>query len=158
MRGTTRKPRNRRTLLRGIGVSMALPLLDAMIPALTAQSRTAANPIKRLGFVYVPHGAIMERFTPAQLGANFEFSPILRPLETFRDRVVVVSGLAHKTADNAGVHSMSPPTWLSGVRPNDKESGVRAGVTVDQMAAQRIGQGTQFPSLELATEDHSRLI
>jgi hypothetical protein len=129
-----------------------------MIPALTAQSKTAANPIKRLGFVYVPHGAIMDRFTPATEGSNFEFSPILRPLEPFRDRVVVVSGLAHKTADNAGVHSMSPPTWLSGVRPNDKESAVRAGVTVDQIAAQRMGQGTPFPSLELATEDHSGLI
>jgi hypothetical protein len=158
MRIITKQHVSRRTLLKGLGVSMGLPLLDAMIPALTAQSRTAANPIKRMGFVYVPHGAIMERFTPAQVGANFEFSPILRPLEPFRDRVVVVSGLAHKTADNAGVHSMSPPTWLSGVRPSDKESAVRAGTTVDQMAAQKIGQGTQFPSLELATEDHSGLI
>jgi hypothetical protein len=149
---------NRRTLLKGIGVSVALPLLDSMIPALTAQNRTAANPVKRLGFVYVPHGAIMERFTPASEGTNFAFSPILRPLEPFRDRVVVVSGLAHKTADNAGVHSMSPPTWLSGVRPSAKDQGVRAGITVDQIAAQKIGQGTQFPSLELATEDHSGLI
>src|SRR5260370_36452904 len=154
----TRDHLHRRTLLKGLGVSMALPLLDAMIPALTAQSKTAANPIKRLGFVYVPHGAIMERFTPATEGSNFEFSPILRPLEPFRDRVVVVSGLAHKTADNAGVHSMSPTTWLSGLRPNDEESSVRAGVTVDQMAAQRIGHGPHFPSLERATEDHSRLI
>lgn len=158
MRFITKNHLNRRTLLKGMGVSVALPLLDSMIPALTAQSRTAANPVKRLGFVYVPHGAIMERFTPATEGANFEFSPILRPLEPFRDRVVVVSGLAHKTADNAGVHSMSPPTWLSGVRPSAKDQGVRAGVTVDQIAAQKIGQGTQFPSIELATEDHSGLI
>jgi hypothetical protein len=148
----------RRTFLQGLGISVALPLLDSMIPALTAQSLTAANPVKRLGFVYVPHGAIMERFTPAAQGSGFEFTPILKPLEPFRDRVVVVSGLAHKTADNAGVHSLSPPTWLSGVRPNEKESDVRAGITVDQIAAQRLGQGTQFPSLELATEDHSGLI
>ncbi len=154
----TRDHLHRRTLLKGLGVSMALPLLDSMIPALTAQSKTAASPVKRLGFVYVPHGAIMDRFTPAAEGANFEFSPILRPLQPFRDRVVVVSGLAHKTADNAGVHSMSPPTWLSGVRPNDKEAAVRAGVTVDQIAALKIGRSTRFPSLELATEDHSGLI
>src|SRR5258708_10492067 len=97
----TRDHLNRRTLLQGLGISMALPLLDSMIPALTAQSKTAANPVKRLGFVYVPHGAIMDRFTPVAEGANFAFSTILRPLEPFRDRLVVVSGLAHKTADNA---------------------------------------------------------
>jgi hypothetical protein len=100
----------------------------------------------------------MARFTPIGDGADFKFSPILKPLEPFRDRVVVVSGLAHKNADNAGVHSLSPPTWLSGVRPNEKELDIRAGVTVDQIAAAKIGQDTQFPSLELATEDHSGLI
>ena len=158
MRIVTKKYLDRRTLLKGLGVSAALPLLNSMIPALTAQRLTAANPVKRLGFIYVPHGAIMERFTPAKEGAGFAFTPILKPLEPFRDRLVVVSGLAHKTADNAGVHSLSPPTWLSGVRPNEKESDVRAGVTVDQIAAAKIGQSTRFPSLELATEDHSGLI
>lgn len=158
MRIATKKYLHRRTFLKAAGVGIALPLLDAMIPALTAQRLTAAVPVKRLGFVYVPHGAIMERFTPAAEGSGFEFSPILKPLEPFRDRLVVVSGLAHKTADNAGVHSLSPPTWLSGVRPNEKESDIRAGVTVDQIAAQRIGQSTAYPSLELATEDHSGLI
>jgi hypothetical protein len=145
-------------MLKGLGVSLALPLLDSMIPALTAQDKTAAHPIRRLGFVYVPHGMIMERFTPGTVGEAFEFSPILQPLEPFRDRVVVVSGLAHKTADNAGVHSLSPPTWLSGVRPNEKDLEIRAGTTIDQMAAQELGQNTAFPSLELATEDHSGLI
>jgi hypothetical protein len=149
---------HRRTFLQGLGVSVALPLLDSMVPALTAQSLTAANPVKRLGFVYVPHGAIMARFTPIGDGADFEFSQILKPLEPFRDRLVVVSGLAHKNADNAGVHSLSPPTWLSGVRPHEKELDIRAGVTIDQIAARKIGQSTQFPSLELATEDHSGLI
>ena len=158
MRFVTRKHLQRRTFLKGLGVSVALPLLDSMVPALTAQALTAANPVKRLGFVYVPHGIIMNRFTPATKGAGFEFTPILKPIEAFRDRVTIVSGLAHKTADNAGVHSLSPPTWLSGVRPNEKESDIRAGTTVDQIAAQKIGQGTQFPSLELATEDHSGLI
>jgi hypothetical protein len=154
----TKKHLSRRSLLRGVGVSLALPLLDSMIPALTAQSLTAARPVKRLGFVYVPHGAIMQRFTPALEGKNFDFSPILSPLEPVRERIVVVSGLAHRTADNAGVHSLSPPTWLSGVRPAEKEGNIRGGTTVDQIAARHIGQDTQFPSLELATEDHSNLI
>jgi hypothetical protein len=129
-----------------------------MVPALTAQSRTAARTVNRLAFVYVPHGAIMERFTPAEEGRNFAFSPILSPLELFRERIVVVSGLAHRTADNAGVHSMSPPTWLSGVRPVEKTGDIRAGTTADQIAAAQIGQDSQLPSLELATEDHSNLI
>ena len=148
----------RRTFLRGLGVSLALPLLDSMVPALTAQSKTAAQTARRLGFVYVPHGMVMDQFTPATEGAGFEFSPILRPLEPFRDRLTVVSGLEHKSADYGGVHSLSPPTWLSGVRPAGKEGEIRAGITIDQIAADKIGQGTQFPSLELATEDHSGLI
>jgi Protein of unknown function (DUF1552) len=158
MRIVTKKHIDRRNFLNGAGVAVALPLLDAMIPALTAQSNTAAKPVQRLGFVYVPHGAIMDRFTPAKEGSGFAFTPILKPLEPFRDRVVVVSGMAHKTADNAGVHSLSPPTWLSGVRPHEKELDIRAGITADQIAAQRIGQSTLFPSLELATEDHSGLL
>ncbi len=116
----------RRTFLRGLGASLGLPLLDAMVPALTAQSRTAALPIRRMGFVYVPHGAIMDKFTPATTGSQFEFSPILKPLEAYRDHVVVVSGLDHKNADNAGVHSFSPTTWLSGVRPKETKGEARA--------------------------------
>ncbi len=148
----------RRTFLRGLGVSLALPLLDSMVPALTAQRLTAAKSVRRLGFVYVPHGMIMDQFTPSAEGTGFAFTPILRPLEKFRDRVTVVSGLEHKSADYGGVHSLSPPTWLSGVRPAGKEGDIRAGTTVDQIAAEKIGQGTQFPSLELATEDHAGLI
>jgi uncharacterized protein DUF1552 len=148
----------RRTFLRGLGVSLALPLLDSMVPALSAQSKTAAKSARRLGFVYVPHGMIMDQFTPAAEGAGFEFTPILRPLEPFRDRVNVVSGLEHRAADYGGVHSLSPPTWLSGVRPAGITGDIRAGITVDQIAAEKIGQGTPFPSLELATEDHSGLI
>jgi len=154
----TKKHLSRRALLRAAGASVALPLLDSMVPALTAQSRTAARAVRRLGFVYVPHGAIMQHFTPAAEGANFEFSPILSPLEPLRERIVVVSNLAHHTADNAGVHSLSPPTWLSGVRPAEKEGNIRGGTTADQIAAESFGQDTQFPSLELATEDHSNLI
>ena len=154
MRIITRKRLARRTFLRGLGASLALPLLDSMTPALTAQTKA----VRRLGFVYVPHGMIMEKFTPTTEGAGFEFTPILRPLEPFKNRVVVVSGLEHKSADYGGVHSLSPPTWLSGVRPADKAGNIRAGVTIDQIAAEKIGQGTPFPSLELATEDHTGLI
>jgi Protein of unknown function (DUF1552) len=149
----------RRTFLRGMGVTMALPLLDAMIPARTLLAQTAANPKSRLGFVYVPHGAIMDKWTPATEGAGFEFTPILKPLESHRDYVNVVTGLGHRAADTTAVHSLSPTTWLSGVRPKATQGvDAYAGVTADQVAAQAIGQDTILPSMELATEDHSGLI
>ena len=155
----TRKSLPRRTFLRGVGASLALPLLDSMIPARTLLAQTAAKPVSRLGFVYIPHGAIMDKWTPATVGGGFEFTPILKPLEPFRDRLNVVSGLGHKAADTTAVHSLSPTTWLSGVRPKATQGvDAFAGVTADQIAAQAIGQETPLPSMELATEDHSGLI
>jgi hypothetical protein len=155
----TKKHLPRRTFLKGVGVSMALPLLDSMIPARTLLAQTAARPLPRLGFVYVPHGAIMDKWTPATEGAGFEFTPILKPLEPFRDRLNVVTGLGHRAADTTAVHSLSPTTWLSGVRPKATQGvDAYAGVTADQIAAQHIGQETVLPSMELATEDHSGLI
>ncbi|HZM61756.1 MAG TPA: DUF1552 domain-containing protein, partial [Vicinamibacterales bacterium] len=155
----TKKHLPRRTFLRGMGVTMALPLLDAMIPARTLLAQTAALPKTRLGFVYVPHGAIMDKWMPASEGAGFEFTPILKPLEPFRDYVNVVSGLGHRAADTTAVHSLSPTTWLSGVRPKATQGvDAYAGVTADQIAAQAIGQDTALPSMEIATEDHSGLI
>src|SRR5512138_3187740 len=155
----TRKHLPRRTFLRGMGVTMALPLLDAMIPAHTLLAQTAANPRARLGFVYVPHGAIMDKWTPAAEGAGFEFTPILKPLEAHRNYVNVVSGLGHRAADTTAVHSLSPTTWLSGVRPKATQGvDAYAGITADQIAAKAIGQDTVLPSMELATEDHSGLI
>ena len=155
----TKKHLPRRTFLRGMGVTMALPLLDAMIPAHTLLAQTAANPKARLGFVYVPHGAIMDKWTPPTEGAGFEFTPILKPLESHRDFVNVVTGLGHRAADTTAVHSLSPTTWLSGVRPKATQGvDAYAGVTADQVAAQAIGQDTILPSMELATEDHSGLI
>ena len=149
----------RRTFLRGLGVTMSLPLLDSMVPALVAQSKTAANPVARLGFVYIPHGAIMDQWTPKTEGKDFEFSRILKPLEPYRDRLNIVSGLHHKAADTTAVHSLSPTTWLSGVRPKPTQGAdAFAGVTADQIAAEHIGQDTLLPSLELATEDHSGLL
>jgi uncharacterized protein DUF1552 len=155
----TRRHLARRTVLKGIGATMALPLIDAMVPARTLLARTAAAGASRLGFVYVPHGAVMAEWTPATEGAGFEFTRILKPLEPFRDHVNVVSGLGHRAADTTAVHSLSPTTWLSGVRPKPTQGvDAYAGVTADQIAAQKIGQDTMLPSMELATEDHSGLI
>ena len=142
-----------------MGVTLALPLLDAMLPAQTLLKKTAAAGSPRMGFVYVPHGAIMDQWTPAAEGAGFEFSPILKPLEPFRDRLNVVSGLGNRAADSTAVHSLSPTTWLSGVRPKPTQGvDAYAGITADQIAAQHIGQDTPLPSIELATEDHSALL
>src|SRR5262245_12068610 len=155
----TRKHLARRTVLKGIGATMALPLIDAMVPARTLLAQTAARPAPRLGFVYVPHGAVMADWTPAADGAGFEFPRILKPLEPLRGYVNVVSGLGHRAADTTAVHSLSPTTWLSGVRPKPTQGvDALAGVTADQVAAMHIGQETVLPSLEVAIEDHSGLI
>ena len=155
----TKKHIPRRTFLRGMGVTLALPLLDSMVPAGRLLAQSAARPAPRLGFIYIPHGAIMDKWTPAAVGTGFEFTPILKPLEPFRDYVNVVSGLGHKAADTTAVHSLSPTTWLSGVRPKATQGvDAYAGVTADQVAAQAIGLDTVLPSMELATEDHSGLI
>ncbi len=155
----TKKHLPRRTFLKGIaGASVALPLLDAMIPALTAQTRTAAAPKLRLGFVYVPHGAVLDKWTPIGDGSNFQLNQIMAPLEPFKQQLVIVSGLANKAAesqgDGGGDHARSAPSFLSGVHPKRTEGeDVRAGITIDQIAAQRISQDTPLPSLELGTED-----
>src|SRR6478672_6837926 len=150
----TKKHVARRTFLRGVGATLALPLLDAMVPARTLLARTAANPPSRLGFVYLPHGANMDKWTPATEGPAYELSPILTPLEPLRHHVDVVSGLGHRAADSTAVHSLSPTTWLSGVRPKPTQGvDAYAGITADQIAAERIGQDTPLPSIEIATED-----
>jgi hypothetical protein len=155
----TKKHLPRRTFLHGLGATMALPLLEAMVPARTLLAQTAAAGRTRLGFVYVPHGAIMDKWTPAQTGAGFEFTPILKPLEPFRRHVNVVTGLGHQAADTTAVHSLSPTTWLSGVRPKATQGvDAFAGITADQIAAEAIGQESSLPSMEIATEDHSGLI
>src|SRR5579863_8128770 len=147
----TRKHLPRRTFLRGIGVTMALPLLDSMVPAQTPLARTAAKPTLRAGFVYVPHGTILAQWTPIGDGADFKFSRILKPLEPFRERITVVTGCA-LNAENG--HAISNSMWLNGVRPAHGTE-IRSGTTIDQMIAAKIGQDTTYPSLEIATEDHS---
>jgi hypothetical protein len=147
----TKKYLSRRTFLRGAGVAVGLPLLEAMIPAATALSQTAAAAKPRMGFIYFPHGAIMDRWTPATEGSDFELSPILKPLEKFKKQLTIVSGLENKAAIAPPVHALSPGTWLSGVSPR-KTQEPWGGVTTDQMAAQHLGQDTPFPSLEIAIE------
>ena len=149
----TKKHLPRRTFLRSVGATVALPLLDAMIPARTALAQTAANPAPHLGFIYFPHGAIMNQWMPATEGSNFELSPILKPLQPFKEHVTVVSGLANRPAVSPAVHAITPGTWLSCVHPRASQDPY-GGPTVDQIAALHIGQDTPFPSLELATETH----
>jgi hypothetical protein len=155
----TKKHLPRRTFLRGLGVSLSLPLLDAMLPALKA----AARPQLRLAFCYIPHGAVLSAWTPTAEGP-LELSRILAPLKPVQDSVVVVSGLAQKNAggipgDSGGDHGRSPSVFLNGTRPRRTEGeDVKAGTTIDQIAASAIGQETPRPSLELATEDMTGLI
>ena len=147
----SRKALPRRTVLRGIGTTLALPLLDGMVPALTALSRTAARPVKRLGVVYVPNGIVMEQWTPAAAGAGFEMTPTLQPLAPFRDRLLVVSGLSNKGPDN--VHETGATGFLTGVPPRRTQgSELGAGVSVDQVVAAESARHTQLASLELALE------
>ncbi|HTV49956.1 MAG TPA: DUF1552 domain-containing protein [Steroidobacteraceae bacterium] len=146
----TRKHLSRRTVLRGIGCGVALPLLDAMVPAATALADTAAAAKPRLGFFYFPHGAIMEKWTPETVGRNFALSPILEPLEEVRSQLIVVSNIGNKPAESRAVHALVPATWLSCVHPRESMTPDMA-VTVDQIAAQHIGQQTPYPSLEVAT-------
>ena len=147
----TKKHVSRRTFLQGAGVTIALPFLESMVPAQTPLARTAAAPTQRFGFIYVPHGSIMKDWTPQKDGVGFEFSPILQPLERFRDQVNVITGLFNSGEPG---HSVSCATYLSGTVPA-KGNVIRLNTTIDQMIAQKIGQGTTFPSMEFATEDHS---
>ncbi len=165
MRVITKKHLSRRTLLRGVGAAVSLPLLDSMLPAQTPLAKTAANPEIKLGLCFIPHGAVMANWTPAAEGADFKLSRTLAPVEPFKDQVVVVTNLAHKMAapggpgDNGGDHTRSPAVFLNGVHPKRTDGAdIQAGVTIDQIAAQRIGQQTPLPSLELATEDFSGLV
>ncbi len=156
----TKKHLSRRTVLKAAGVSISLPLLDAMIPAGTALAQTAAAPKLRAGFFYLPHGAIMwntafgaemDRWTPSGAGADFKLSPILEPLEEYKRYVVSFSHLENK-APRGSVHGLFPATWLSGVRPDQQSTGAMMAPTIDQMIAGHIGRDTVLPSLEVASE------
>lgn len=156
----TKKHLSRRAVLRGTGVSLALPLLDAMIPAATALAQTAAAPKMRAGFFYIPHGAIMgntahgpamDNWTPSGSGENFKLSPIMASLEKHKQYVSSFGNLENAASANS-VHQVVPATWLSGERPDTEATGASMATTVDQHIANLIGQDTALPSLELASE------
>jgi len=148
----TKKHLPRRTFLRGIGATVALPLLNSMIPAGTAIAQTAASPRLRMGFIYFPHGAVMDSWTPKKEGKDFDISPILQPLEAFKKQLTVISGLENKaTASLPPVHACNPGTWLNCVVPRKTQEPL-AAPTIDQLAAEKLGQDTPFPSIEVATE------
>jgi hypothetical protein len=153
----TRKSLPRRTFLRGLGTMVALPFLDAMVPALFAK---AGKPILRLGFVYVSNGVIQEQWNPSAVGNVFDLSPILKPLAPVRDHINILSGLAHLEADTKGDgngdHPRASAVWLSGVHAWDRTKAgidVRLATTADQLAAREIGKGTQVASLELNVDN-----
>ncbi len=157
----TKKHLSRRTFLRAGGATIGLPLLSAMVPAATALAQTAAAPKPRLGFFYLPHGAIMantlhgaemNRWTPDKVGRDFDLKTILEPFAPVQKYMTVLSGLGNRTAESPSVHAIFPGTWLTCVAPPRSQT-PNAGVSVDQIAARHIGQETPLPSLELATEE-----
>jgi hypothetical protein len=143
----------RRTFLRGMGVTLGLPMLEAMVPAATALAKSAANRPTRTGFIYVPHGADMASWTPTAAGPSFELSPTLKVLEPVKDSLVVVTNLK-RAGTVVEMHAAASSGWLSGaITKRTEGEDYRVGTTIDQVLAKQIGQASPFPSLELATED-----
>ena len=155
----TKRSLPRRTFLRGAGAAMALPFLDAMSPALASPVNSAAKPPIRLGFVYVPNGVIdlNGEWTPKGEGTGFEFTSTLKPLEPFRDRLLVLSGLAQingrSFGEGGGDHARAGASWLTGAHPTKSEANIYAGVSADQVAARELGKATQLASLEIGLEE-----
>src|SRR6185503_19488053 len=155
----TRKAMSRRTVLRGLGTALGLPLLDAMVPALTAVQNTPAKAVPRLGVVYHPNGVIYENWLPRGAGREFELSPVLAPLAPFRDQLMVVTGLSSHPAealgDGGGDHSRATGTYLTGVHVRKSDSVVGNSVSMDQIAAKFYERDTQLSSLQLTVDDNS---
>ena len=154
-----RKSLSRRTMLRGLGATIALPLLDAMVPAMTALQKTPARPVRRLGVVYHPNGVIYENWLPEGVGRDFTLSPTLEPLAPFKERLVVVTGLSSHQAealgDGGGDHSRASGTYLTGVHVKKSDSVVGNGMSMDQIAAKAFERETQLSSLQLTADDNS---
>jgi hypothetical protein len=148
----TRKHLSRRAVLKGAGATIALPLLDAMIPARTALAQTVANSSPRLGFIYFPHGALQDEWQPKQAGRDFDFPFIIEPLKPFREYVTVVTGLRNKGGESSSPHGIIEETWLNCVSPRKRDVKTGVGITVDQIAAKHLGKDTSLPSLELCAE------
>ena len=159
----TKRHLPRRTFLRGVGATLALPLLDSMVPAFTTIRASAAAPVKRLGVVYVPNGIVMEQWTPDETGTGFAMKPVMQSLEPYRNRLTVISGLANKNGDalpgeGAGDHARAAGAFLTGVHPK-KTAGadLGAGISMDQIAARALEQETQLASLELSLDSKEPL-
>jgi len=146
----TKKHIARRTFLKSAAATVSLPLLEAMVPAGTALAQTAASPAPRMGFFYFPHGAVMDNWTPDTTGSDFELKSILAPLADHKNYLTIVSNLENKRAYGP-VHAITPGTWLHGEAPRVSHEPY-GGQTIDQIAAEHIGQDTPLPSIEVATE------
>src|SRR5512143_533192 len=153
----TRKHLSRRMVLKGAGATIALPLLDAMIPAGTALAQTAAAASTRVGFVYFPCGALQDEWQPKKVGRNFDFPYILQPLEPFRDYVTVVSGLRNKAGEGGVPHQNVQETWLIGVHPRLRNAQTGFGVTADQIAARHLTKDVTLPSMEICGEPGGKI-
>ena len=152
----TKRALSRRTLLRGMGTTLALPFLESMVPAFTALAQTPAKPPQRFGAVYFPNGAPMNYWMPKTTGSQLAITPILKPLEAHRDQLTVVGNLSRAGGKTVTDHAVSSAGWLSGVVAKQTEAeDISLGVTIDQVLARQIGQDTPIPSLEFATEDFS---
>ncbi len=154
----TKKALPRRTFLRGVGATIALPFLDAMVPA-RAGAATTSGPVSRLGFFYVPNGMFLPNFHPVATGSNFELTPVLKPLEPFREHLTVLSGLSNlgviSPNEGGGVHTRAHAGWLNGVLAKRTEgSDITTGKTIDQYAADKLGADTPLRSLEITTESN----
>src|SRR3989441_7331091 len=151
----TKKVISRRAVLRGMGAALALPVLDAMVPALSAQDKTQAKPVNRLGVMYVPNGMIMNKWTPLLDGTAFELSPTLSSLAPYRDQLLVLSNLACVPTPGrpGGAHAKASTRFLTDISPPTSETWLDAGISMDQILAQETGKHTQLASLELAIED-----
>jgi hypothetical protein len=155
----TKKAISRRTILRGVGATVALPLLDAMIPALTAAANTPAKAVRRLGVVYHPNGVIYDKWLPKGVGADFELSPTLAGLQPFKDKLIVVTNLymdlAEALGDGGGDHSRACGGYLNGVHVKKSDTVVEGGISMDQIAAKAFARETQLSSLQLQMDDNS---
>jgi hypothetical protein len=155
----TKKAISRRTILRGLGATVSLPLLDAMIPALTAAANTPAKAVRRLGVVYHPNGVIYDKWLPTGVGRNFELSPTLAGLQPFKNQLTVVTGLfmdlAEALGDGGGDHSRACGAYLSGVHVKKSDTVVESGISMDQIAARAFEKETQLSSLQLQMDDNS---
>ena len=153
----TKKHLPRRTFLRGMGVTLALPLLDSMVPAFGGATARAAQAVRRLGVVYIPNGMFMPNWTPANENGPLEVAATLQPLAAHRERLLMISGLCSEEGiaqpgEGAGDHARAAASWLTGIQPMKTNGGIGLGISADQIAAEQLGKQTRFQSLQLGCE------